>query len=159
MYSGKTFVSPQLSQQPGPRPSTTPSRVGHSPAASCATGPSTTHTLGRLTHTVPITCTSLTHMASSPMGSGTGALTSTLSWAPSLEAARPPHRPRQQDPDTPRSCSPIHPSPLRAAREARAAPRATAPRFPQRRRTVRGISLLSCLARVEVHCSSLSFHF
>lgn len=132
-----TFVSPQLSQQPDPHPSTTPSRVGHSPAANCATEPSTTHTHGPLTHTVRITCTRLTHMPSSPTGSGTGAPMSILSWAPSREAARPPHRPLRQDPSTPRNCSPIPPSPLRAAREARAAPRATAPRFPQRHRTVR----------------------
>lgn len=129
------FASLQLSQQPDPRPSTTPSHVGHSPAANCATEPSTMHTHGPLTHTVRITSTHLTHMPSSPTASKTGALT--LSWAPSREAAPPPHRPLQQEPNTPRNCSPIPPSPLRAAREARAAPRATAPRFPQRHRTVR----------------------
>lgn len=130
-----TFVPPQLSQQPDPRPSTTPSHVGRSPAANCATEPNTTHT--PLTRTVRITRTCLTHMPSSPTGSGTGALMSTLSWAPSREAAHPPPRPPLQDPNTPRNCSLTPPSPPRAARGARAAPRATAPRFPQRHRTVR----------------------
>ncbi len=132
-----TFVPPQLSQQPDPRPSTTPSRVGHNPAANCVTEPSTTHTRTPLTRTVHITRTRLTHMPIIQMGSGTGSVTSTLSWAPSREAAHPPPRPHRRDPNTPRSCSPTRPSPPRAARGARAAPRVTAPRFPQRHRTVR----------------------
>lgn len=132
-----TFVPPQLNQQPDPRPSTTPSHVGHSPAANYATEPSTTHTHTPLTRTVRITRTRLTRTPSSPTGSGTGALTSILSWAPSREAAHPPPRPLRRDPNTPRNCSPTPPSPLRAARGAKAAPRATALRFPQRHRTVR----------------------
>uniref|UniRef100_A0A3Q3VWX0 MyoD family inhibitor n=1 Tax=Mola mola TaxID=94237 RepID=A0A3Q3VWX0_MOLML len=44
-------------------------------------------------------------------------------------------RPLQVDPSTPRSCSPTLQSPPRAARGARAAPRVTARRFPQRHRT------------------------
>lgn len=127
------FCLPQLSQQPDRRPSTTPSRVGRSPAARCATEPSTTHTHGRPTQTVHIT--RLTHTPCSPTGWGTGARTQ--SWAPSPKEARPPRRPPQRDRNTPKSCSPTPPSPLRAARGARAAPRATAPRFPPRRRTVR----------------------
>lgn len=132
-----TFVPPQLSQQPDPHRPTTPSHVGHSPAANCAMEPSTTHTHTLLTRTVHITRTRLTHMPSSQTVSGTGALMSTLSWAPSREAAHPPPRPLRRDPSTPRNCSQTPPSPPRAARGARAAPRATAPRFPQRHRTVR----------------------
>lgn len=125
-----------LNQQPDPRPPTTPSRVGRSPAANNATEPSTMHTHTPLTRTVRITRTRLTRMASSPTGSRTGALTSILSWAPSREAARPPPRPHQRDQNTPRNCSPTRPSPPRAARGARAAaPRATALRSPQKRRT------------------------
>uniref|UniRef100_A0A3B4GLE9 MyoD family inhibitor n=1 Tax=Pundamilia nyererei TaxID=303518 RepID=A0A3B4GLE9_9CICH len=68
-------------------------------------------------------------MYSSPTGSGI------LSWAPYREAAHPPPHLLQRDPNTPRNCGPTLPSTHRAAREARAAPRATAPRFPQRHRT------------------------
>lgn len=123
-----------LSQEPDPRPSTTPSHVEHSPAANCAMEPSTTQTHTLLTRTVRISRTRLTRMPSSPTGSGMGALTSTRSSAPFQEAARPPPHPLQQDPNTPRNCSPIPRSPPRAARGARAAPRATAHRFPQRHR-------------------------
>lgn len=131
------FVPLQPNQQPDQRPSITPSRVGHSPAANCATEPSTTDTLGPRTHTVHIRRTRLTRTPSSPTGSGTGAFMSTRSWAPCREVARPPRRRPLRDPGTLRNCSPTHPSPPRAARGARAAPRATAPRFPQRRRMVR----------------------
>lgn len=131
------FSCLQPNQQPGQPRSITPSRVGRNPAANSATEPSTTDTLGPLRHTVHITRTRLTRTPSSPMGSGTGAFTSTLSWAPSREAARPPPRPPLRDPGTLRSCSPTRPSRPRAARGARAAPRATAPRFPPRRRMVR----------------------
>lgn len=124
-----------LNQQPDPRPFTTPSHVDPSPAASYATEPRTTRTHTPLTCTVHTARTRLTYMHSSPTGSGTGALTSILSWAPSREEAHPPPHPLQQDPNTPRNCSPTPPSPPRAARGARAAPRATAPRFPQRHRT------------------------
>lgn len=122
-----------LNQLPDPRPSTTPSHVGRSPAASYATEPRATHT--PLTRTVRITRTRLTYMHSSPTGSGTEALTSILSWGPSREAAHPPPRPLRLDPSTRRNCSPTRPSPPRAARGARAALRATAPRFPPRHRT------------------------
>lgn len=118
-----------LNQQPDPHPSTTPSHVGHSPAANYATEPSTTHTHTPLTRTVRIT-----HTPSSPTGSGTGALMGILSWARSREVDHPPPRPLQQDPNRPRNCSPIPPSPPRAARGARAAPRVTALRFLQRHR-------------------------
>lgn len=122
-----------LNQLPDPRLSTIPSHVGRSPTASYATEPRATHT--PLTRTVRITRTRLTYMPSSPTGSGTEALTSILSWAPSREADHPPPRPLRRDPNTPRNCSPTPPSPPRAARGARAAPRATAPRFPPRHRT------------------------
>lgn len=118
-----------LNRQPDPRPSTTPSHVGHSPAARYAVKPRTTHTHAPLTRTVRITRTHLTRMYSSPTGSGI------LSWAPYREAAHPPPHLLQRDPNTPRNCGPTLPSTHRAAREARAAPRATAPRFPQRHRT------------------------
>lgn len=131
------LVPLQPNQQPDQRPSITPSRVGHNPAANCATEPSTTDTLGPRTHTVHIRRTRPTRTPSSPTGSGTGASMSTRSWAPCREVARPPRRRPLRDPGTLRNCSPTHPSPPRAARGARAAPRATAPRFPQRRRMVR----------------------
>lgn len=124
----------QLNQQPDPRRSTPRNHVGRNPAANYATEPSTTHTYTRLTRTVYIIRTHLTHMQSSPMGSGTEAI---LSWALSQEVAHPLPRPRQQGPNTPRNCSPTPPSPLRAARGARAVPRATAPRSLQRHRMVR----------------------
>lgn len=125
----------QLNLQPDPRPSNTPSHVGRSPAASNATEPGSTRT-----HTPPLTrtvrsITRRTRTRSTPTAFEMEA--PILSWAPSREAARPPPRPRRQDPNTPRSYSPTRPSPPRAARGARAAPRATAPRFPQRHRTVR----------------------
>uniref|UniRef100_A0A8C2XFA9 MyoD family inhibitor n=1 Tax=Cyclopterus lumpus TaxID=8103 RepID=A0A8C2XFA9_CYCLU len=91
-----------------------------------ATEPSTTHTL--LKRTVRITRT-----PSSPTGSGTEALI--LSSAPSREAAHPHPRLLQRDPNTPRNYSPTPPSLPRAAKEARAAPRAIALRCPQKHRT------------------------
>lgn len=157
------FVPLQPNPQPGQRPSITPSRVGHNPAANCATEPSTTDTLGPRTHTVHIRRTRLTHTPSSPTGSGTGAFMSTRSWAPCREVARPPRLRPLRDPGTLRNCSPTHPSPPRAARGARAAPRATAPRFPQRRRMVRHRLfiripyykyLIGKLPRRESHCGA-----
>lgn len=131
------FIPLQPNPQPDQHPSITPSRVGHNPAANCATEPSTTDTLGPHTHTVLITRTRLTRTPSSPTGSGMGAFTSTLSWAPCREVARPPRLRPLRDPGTQRNCSPTRPSPPRAARGARAAPRATARRFPPRHRMVR----------------------
>lgn len=122
-----------LNQQPDLRPPATPSHVGHSLAANNATKPSTTHTDTPLTRTVRITRLAHTHY--SPTGSGTGAFISILSWAPSQEGNPPPPRPLPRDLNTPRNCGPTLPSHPRAARGARAAPRATALRFPQSHRT------------------------
>lgn len=99
--------------------------------------PSTIHTHTPLTRTVHITRTCLTHIHCTPTESGTVVLMSILSWALSQEVAHPPLHPRQQGPNTPRSCSLTPPSPPRAARGAKAVPKATVPRFPQRHRMVR----------------------
>lgn len=126
------LVGPQVNQQPDPLLSTQHSRVGHSLIASCAMEPSAACTRSPLKCTVRIT-----QLTYSPTESGTEALMSIQSWAPFQEAVHPPPRPPQQGPGTPRNCSLTPPSLPRAARGARAAPRATAPRFPQRRRMVR----------------------
>lgn len=117
-----------LNQQPDPRSATTPSHVGCSPTANYATEPNTTHTL--LKRTVRIT-----HTPSSPTGSGTEALLSILNSASSREAAHPHPPLLQRDPNTPRNYSPIPPSLPKAAKEARAAPRAIALRCPQKHKT------------------------
>lgn len=123
-----TYVCSQVSLQPDQHHSTTPSLVGHSPAVRYATAPS-------ITHTVHITHKRLSHIRYSPTGSEMAA--HIPSWAHFQEAARPLRHRHQQDTDTPKNCSPTHPSPPKAARGARAAPRATAPTSPQRHRMVR----------------------
>lgn len=123
-----------LNQQPDPLLSTTPSHAGHSRAANCATESRAMCTHTPPTRTVRTTHTCLTYMHSSPTGSETGALMSILSWAPSREEAHQPPHPLPLGRSTPRSCSPTLPLPPRAAKGARAAPRAPARRFPQKDR-------------------------